>query len=269
MTQQNRGMRRIPGKATIPAANGNIARVQPFGRKQALYNLKAALYAKYNVLTTPGYLRVELNLTGSQSTLPFQVLQGQNQSQNVTERRLKLNDSFTVADFAFYLGTYAMIGATPTNAELAAMRLRTFPNPYTAGPYAGTNDRHLAIYNGYMQLRIDQTVFIDSYPMEAFYRVGTAQQAYGVGGAGNNQIAMDEFGLGFYGKNEMLPTIELNGKANIDMNITLPVSTNVAAAAGFGNTAVFYLLGFLNQGGADVQKQVDQELEQMARKMGV
>ena len=261
--------RRIPASATIPAKGGNIARTQPFGRKQALFNAKAALYAQYNVLPTPGFLRVELNMNGAQSNLPFQILQGQNQQQNPTERRLKLNDTFTVADIAFYLGTYTQAGATPTPAELSSMRLRTFPNPYPGGAYDGLNDRHYAIYNGFMTLRIDQTVFIDSFPMQSFYRVGTGQEAYGVGGAGNNQIFADEFGLSFYGKNEMLPSIELNGKANIDMSITLPNSTNVSAAAGFGNTAVFYLLGFLNQGGADVQKKVDEELSRMASRMGL
>jgi hypothetical protein len=62
-----------------------------------------------------------------------------------------------------------------------------------------------------------------------------------------------------YGRTELLPTIELNGQANIEWSITLPTTIPYTQVAGFTN-AVIILDGFLNQGAATVQRQIQRRL---------
>jgi hypothetical protein len=62
-----------------------------------------------------------------------------------------------------------------------------------------------------------------------------------------------------YGSTPMLPTIELNGQSNIEWSITLPTSVPYTQPAGFTN-AVLILEGFLNQGAASVQRNVQKVL---------
>ena len=94
-----------------------------------------------------------------------------------------------------------------------------------------------------------------------FYRVATSQAGVGSSAANNNPVQRDEWPLSMYGRNEWVPTIELNGQANTEININLPVSANLVGAATYQNVAVLYLTGFLNQGAASVQSQVNQALK--------
>jgi hypothetical protein len=58
----------------------------------------------------------------------------------------------------------------------------------------------------------------------------------------------------------LLPTIELNGQANIEFGITLPASVAYTQPANTCLTAVLILNGFLNQGAATVQRNVQRRL---------
>ena len=64
-----------------------------------------------------------------------------------------------------------------------------------------------------------------------------------------------------YGRTELLPTIELNGQANIEFSINLPNATDCSGAttSHFCNM-VLVLQGFLNQGAATVQRSIQQKL---------
>jgi hypothetical protein len=69
-----------------------------------------------------------------------------------------------------------------------------------------------------------------------------------------------------YGRNEWQPTLELNGLANTEIDINLPTSVALqAGAATYQTNAVLYLAGFLNQGGASVQ----QELQSMLKRISM
>ena len=248
----------------IKAQGGDIIAPQAFNRAQAIQQEKAKLYARKGVITTPGYLRLEISLTGATNIVRFQVRDAQGGSQHVTERRLKVSDSFTVMGGSFYIGKAGVTGpaTVPTDAQFAAMSLHTFPNPlvFTGGTAAANLQ---SIYNGYLSVRVDSTVFIDSMPMLNFYRVATSQQGVGTTGAGSNQVQADEWPLSMYGRNEWQPTIELNGLANTEIDINLPTSVALnAGATTYQTNAVLYLAGFLNQGGASVQ----QELQMMLKR---
>jgi len=250
----------------IRAQGGDMVAAKAFSRAQAVQQAKARLYAQAGVITTPGYLRLEVSLTGATNVVQFQVRDAQGGTQHVTERRLKVSDTFTIMSGSMYIGKAAVTGpaTVPTPDQYATMGLSTFPNPlvFTGGSAAANLQ---ALYNGYLSVRVDSTVFIDSMPTLNFYRVATSQQ--GVGPA--VIIQRDEWPLSMYGKNDWVPTIELNGLANTEINVNLPTAINLAAgAATYETNLVLYLSGFLNQGAASVQQKVQQELRNIGRGMG-
>ena len=173
---------------------------------------------------------------------------------------MKLNDTFTITDISFYLGagSSGLLGATPTAAEYSVQSLNTFPNPNVPA-FVANYDELEALYNGFLSLRIDTTTFLDSIPMKQFYRVATSQ--FGVGSAtAAIAVQANEWPLSMYGRTELLPTIELNGQSNIEWSITLPNATNLSPTSGKFTNMVLILQGFLNQGAAQVQRNVQQRL---------
>jgi len=253
----NRGMR--PKFKTINAMGGDIIPAKAFSRKQAVFNEKAAQYANQGVITTPGYLRLEsLCPAAATSVFTFNTLDTSG-VKTATERRLKLADTFTITDISFYLGFGSATSNAPTAAQYASQQLTTYPNPNLAA-FSNKADELEAIYNGYLSLRVDTTTFLDSIPMRQFYRVGTSQQGVGSSATSNVPVSRDEWPLAMYGKNELLPTIELNGQSNIEFSINLPNATDCSAASTYFSNCVLILTGFLNQGGATVQRQVQRRL---------
>lgn len=250
-----RPFRTNPGN--IRALGGDIAAAKAFSRRQALYNEKAGQYARAGVITTPSFLRLEALATGSTSQFLFNTLDTSG-TKSVTERRLKLNDTFTITDVAFYIQADAAATVnSPTDSERTKGRLYTYPNPNVTA-IGAKSDELESIYNGYLQLRIDSTTFIDAFPMRQFYRVGTSQAVSA--GTNQNGIARDEWGLGMYGRAEMLPSIELNGQANIEWSINLPTAQDCSAPATSYINLVLVFLGFLNQGAASVQQKLQKRL---------
>lgn len=241
----------------IDAQGGNIIPAKAFSRKQAVFNEKAALYASQGVITTPGYLRLETlaPYNTATSSISFNTLDTSG-TKTCTERRLKLNDTFTITDISFYLGAgnNGITNGTPTPAQYSLQSLNTFPNPNVPA-FAGNSDDLEALYNGFLSLRIDTTTFLDSIPMKQFYRVATSQ--FGVGSAtAAIAIQANEWPLSMYGRTELLPTIELNGQSNIEWSITLPNATNLSPTSEKFTNMVLILQGFLNQGAATVQRKV-------------
>jgi hypothetical protein len=246
----------------IKAQGGDILAAKAFSRKQAVFNEKAQQYAGQGVITTPGYLRLETLLQSgapatSLSTISFNTLDTSGTKQP-TERRLKLSDTFTITGISFYLGGGAGTIGAPTAIEQAKEELHTFPNTQVAC-IGAMSDELEALYNGYLSLRVDTTTFLDSVPMRQFYRVGDVQQGTitATGGATTNKSGWYS---AMYGRNELLPTIELNGQANIEWAITLPTSVTYSQPLATFTNAVLVLDGFLNQGAATVQRQVQRRL---------
>jgi hypothetical protein len=243
----------------VPALGGDIVTAQAFSRKQAVFNEKSRQYARAGVITTPGYLRLETVAPSSaQSVFNFNTLDTSG-IKTATERRLKLSDTFTITDISFYLGTGSATGDAPTAAQYATQKLNTWPNPQVTAIGATQAEELEAIYNGFLSLRIDTTTFLDSIPMRQFYRVGTSQQGVGTA-TGVTPVQANEWPLSMYGKNELLPTIELNGQSNIEFSINLPNATDCSGASTYFVNLVLILQGFLNQGGAANQKMIQRKL---------
>lgn len=239
----------------IQATGGDIIKASSQGsRAQNLFNQKAALYAKRGVITSESYLRLEYKTTGTLSVIPFTVLDSQS-GKTVTERRLKINDSFTVMAISFYLGIAP--AGFDTDAKVSKSVLHTFPNKLVVTTAEAINLQ--AIYNGYLNLVIDSTTFLEAVPMYKFYRVGTSQEGVGSSAANNAPIARSQFETEMYGIADQVPSIELNGGANITLNVNLPTAVDLTVATN-GLICTMILTGFLHSGGKDVQRDVAREL---------
>lgn len=247
----------------IKALGGDILAAKAFSRKQAVFNEKAQQYAGQGVITTPGYLRLETLLATvgtatSLSQITFNTLDTSGTKQP-TERRLKLSDTFTITGISFYLGGGASATvAAPTAVEQSKEELHTFPNTQVAC-IGAMSDELEALYNGYLSLRVDTTTFLDSVPMRQFYRVGDVQQGT-ITATGGNTGNKSSWISAMFGRNELLPTLELNGQANIEWGITLPASIPYTQPPTTFTNAVLILDGFLNQGAATVQRQLQRRL---------
>lgn len=236
----------------FPGGRADVTKA--FSRTQATFNENFSKYARENVVVTPGYLRLESGaFSGTVSQVSFQTL-ATSGTQTPTERRLKLADKFTVTGYSLYIGVGSANSYAPTPAQYSVQTLQTFPNPQAAAFAGGTiASNHMAIYNGFLSLRIDTTTFIDSVPNYQFYRVGTSQQGVGSTATNNQPVQQNEWPLALYGRNEALPSIDLDGKANIEWTVTLPQATNLAAASGTFSQLVLILTGFLNQGASGMR----------------
>jgi hypothetical protein len=244
---------------TISAMGGDIIPAKAFSRNQAVFNEKAAQYAKSGVITTPGYLRLEsLCPDAATSVFNFNTLDTSG-TKTATERRLKLSDTFTVTDISFYIGYGSATSNAPTATQYSSQRLATFPNPNNLA-FASKDDELEVLYNGFLQLRVDTTTFLDSIPMRQFYRVGTSQENTGSSATSNKPVGRDEWTTSMFGKNQLLPTIELNGQSNIEWSINLPNATNCAGASTYFTNCVLILQGFLNQGAAQTQRNIQRKL---------
>lgn len=189
------------------------------------------------VITTQSYLRFEKTLQGTFNSIQFDVLTNQGTA-SATERRLQLTDTFTITQLSVLLYN----AATDDNAGKAKSRLYTWDN---ANVFAQTTaDSLLNFYNGYLQLRVNTEVLIDSLDLMQFYRVHTTQ-------TGSPTASVDEWPAINNGFKKIVPTITLNGAAKNDISIFFPQSINMAASAGF-NYAVCYCRGFLNQNAAQL-----------------
>ena len=234
--------KRLPGGAEKLNLSGN--------RAQQIFSEKTKLYGKAGVITTPGYLRLEINLTTNTNQINFLTTDNQGAS-NVTERRLKISDTFTMMNIGFY------IGISPTDVtkpNISQMPLYTWPN--SQAMTAIEAGQYRKIYNGYYSLKVDSTQFIDSYPMYAFYRVGQSQQGVGSSAVSNVPVQADEWPVSMFGANNFVPSVELNGTSNVQQSISLPDTMTVAIAGKVG-VAVLILQGFLHQGAANNQSAIN------------
>lgn len=189
------------------------------------------------VITTQSYLRFEKSIQGTFNSISFDVLVNQG-STNTTERRLQLTDTFTITDLSIQLYT----AATASADDRAKARLYTYDNPNVFSQTVVDSLKNL--YNGYMQLRVNTEVLIDSLDIMQFYRSQTTQ----FGAVAN---ATDEWNAINNGFKKIVPTITLNGAAKNEINLFFPQSIDMSSDSTV-NYVVCYCRGFLNQNAAQL-----------------
>lgn len=192
------------------------------------------------VITTQSYLRFEKSIQGTFNSISFDVLVNQG-SAATTERRLQLTDTFTITQLALFIYKAGTTTAV-TNGDKAKSTLFSWPNPNVFTQTVA--DSLMNLYNGYLQLRVNTEVLIDSLDIMQFYRVHTTQN-----GAVTN--AQDEWPMINNGFKKIVPTITLNGAAKNEINLFFPESINLAGSDE-SNFVVCYCRGFLNQNAAQL-----------------
>jgi len=219
-------------------------KIQATDRTRAIFN---GLRKRKGVISTQSYLRLE-QVLGTQGNINFSVLVNDGAA-NVNERRLSITDAFTITSLAVVIYKQASGG------NLSAAQLDTFPNPLI---YSGANEAAnlQAIYNGYLSVRVNSVVYIDSLDVYRFYRVGTAQEGVIVSQTTTpttSPYVASEFSKGDYPFYSLTPSIRLSGATKNELSLTLPESVAMGGTAGTTNRVVLYLRGFLEQNGAQFQ----------------
>lgn len=217
-----------------------MKKIQATDRSRAIFN---SLKKRQGVVTTQSYLRLE-QVLGSQSSINFPVLVNDGAA-NKNEKRLAITDAFTITSLAVAIYKQAAGG------NISAGVLDTFPNPLT---YTGAGEAAAlqAIYNGYLSMRINSVVFIDSLDVYRFYRAGTAQRGVETTTTPSTYVA-SEYNRGDYPFYSLTPGIRLSGATKNELSLTLPEPAAMAGGGGTVNYCVLYLRGFLEQNGAQFQ----------------
>ena len=160
-------------------------------------------YSVEHAKLTQSYLRSEVALSTSIANyhIPVLVNDTQNGSTRVNEKRLNLQDIFVTTEIAVLIG----IG-TGTNT---AAKLYTYPNA-TAFTSA-TDDNLWSVYNGFLNLTINNEQILPSWDVIRHYFVPQTQQS---------ASTTDQWAAGSDAFYPVEPGIVMNGAANINFQLT-------------------------------------------------
>jgi hypothetical protein len=215
------------------------------GAVRALFN---RLPKRPGTITTQSYLRLEKKIT-TQSAVTFDVLNNQG-SQTVTEKRLAITDAFQISAISLLFYTHDRTSA----GSLEKSTLQSWPNSnvFTG---AGEAASLQAFYNGFLSIRVNSTVFLDSLDLYRFYRAGVAQSGVETTTTPSVYLAnsWDGGDWSFY---SMTPSIELSGATKNEITVTLPSNVTVTPAANHDTYCVCYMRGFLQQNAAQFNSKV-------------
>ena len=184
------------------------------GQRMVFENAKALVrglgYSVEQAVLTQSYLRSEVALSTSIANyhLPVLVNDTQNGAVRVNEKRLNLQDIFVASEIAVLIGVGS---STSTKAALY-----TYPNGtiFTTA----TDDDLLSIYNGSLNLTINNSQVLPAWDVYRHYCVPQTQGGVGITAqtifpVDQNDGAAD----GFY---PVEPGIVFNGAANINFQLT-------------------------------------------------
>jgi hypothetical protein len=160
-------------------------------------------YSVDHAKLTQSYLRSEVALSTSTANyhIPVLVNDTQNGSTRINEKRLALQDIFVCTELAVLIG----IG---TSSNTAA-KLYTYSN-VTA--FTGTSDDDLwSIYNGYLNLTINNEQILPAWDVIRHYFVPQTQQT---------ATLVDQWSAGSDAFYPVEPGIVMNGAANINFQLT-------------------------------------------------
>lgn len=123
-----------------------------------------------SAVLSQSYLRFEAPLSTSQTTYTFDTLVNENTNPNyVTQNKLNLQDAFVVSGIGFFLAVPASSATTET-----AFPLYTYPNQVAFA--SATDVDAYTIYNGQMQLTVNQRTIITGWDLSRHYVANQTQQ---------------------------------------------------------------------------------------------
>lgn len=167
---------------------------------------------------TQSELRLEQPLVTTSTQYLFPVLVNINNQATTafnTEVRLNLQDSFVPTHVGIFL-------AKPTSSTDTAFALESYPNPFIF-----TNSQQMyALYNGQMQIVINNNRYTQNWDLWRHYKANQTQQT-AAPGAGSPLDQLDGSEDGFY---PMQPYVLLLGSQNIELTIKVPVAPTAVDA---------------------------------------
>ena len=172
-------------------------------------------YSVEHAKLTQSYLRSEVALSTSVANyhIPVLVNDTQNGSTRVNEKRLNLQDIFVTTELAVLIG----VGAGTSTAA----KLYSYPNQ-TA--FTSTSDDDLwSIYNGYLNLTINNEQILPAWDVLRHYFVPQTQQNSNFNAASATspaQFTIDQFAPESDAFYPVEPGIVMNGAANINFQLT-------------------------------------------------
>lgn len=207
--------------------------------ENALMSLTAAFADDPNGLTATrpmqSYLRLELPLVAGVTQYNFDILINQGTPFN-TERRLKLQHSFVASEVAMYLGA-------PSGTTDATYKPLTYSSPvFFPVNFAAMQ----AIYNGSMNIMVDNIKYMDAWDLWRHYVVNETSQTAPLGpGSPNDQY--DGKCDGFY---PIEPNIVFIGSKDNQVQITLPAGITAVEA---NSRVILIFRGILAQNSTSVK----------------
>lgn len=184
------------------------------GSRMTFDNAKALVrglgYSVDQAVLTQSYLRSEVAMSTAIANyhLPVLVNDTQNGAVRVNEKRLNLQDVFITTEIGFFVG----VGT----ATATAAKLYTYPNPQV---FTTTTAGDLwSLYNGYLNLTINNQQVLPSWDALRHYYVGQTQQ--GVGVTAQTVFPIDEVNFSENTYYPVEPNIVMNGAANINFQLT-------------------------------------------------
>ena len=177
------------------------------GSRMVFENAKALVrglgYSVEHAKLTQSYLRSEVALSTSIANyhIPVLVNDTQNGASRVNEKRLNLQDIFITTEIAVVIG----VGAGTNTAA----KSYTYPNSTVFT--AATDDDLWSIYNGYLNLTINNEQVLPAWDVLRHYFVPQTQQS------ASTTDQWDASQDAFY---PVEPGIVMNGAANINFQLT-------------------------------------------------
>lgn len=207
------------------------------------------------------YLRAETQLSNL-STYNFFLQRGQVAAPLVTEQLLELNDQFVITHFRVSLRniTTATSGTITANEQLDAQQF-LFADPSVFGAFATANPAATApqnargLYNGNLSFIIDRKQFLPAFPMNAFFRVPTAQSTnLTTGGTTGTPAAtftgntggVNGYDNGLFGFYVSEPTL-IDGRQTLDLALNVGSALSIIPSPATTNFiyATFEVRGYL------------------------
>ena len=184
-------------------------------------------YSVEHAKLTQSYLRSEVALSTSIANyhLPVLVNDTQNGASRINQKSLNLQDIFVLTDLAVYIGVGS---ATSTKAQL-------YSYPNSSIFTAATDDDLWSIYNGYLNLTINNEQVLPAWDVLRHYFAPQTQG--GVGITAQTVFPVDQFDASNDGFYPVEPGIVMNGAANINFQLT----ANGAPASVLANSFICVL----------------------------
>jgi len=184
------------------------------GSRMVFENAKALVrglgYSVEHAKLTQSYLRSEVALSTSIANyhLPVLVNDTQNGASRINQKSLNLQDIFVLTDLAVYIGVGS---ATSTKAQL-------YSYPNSSIFTSATDDDLWSIYNGYLNLTINNEQVLPAWDVLRHYFAPQTQG--GVGITAQTVFPVDQFDASNDGFYPVEPGIVMNGAANINFQLT-------------------------------------------------